>query len=627
MEKPAYQILNVANSDKIGFIGDSYTESHFSVEGKAYICKLSLFSDYNYENFAKSGDTYRGNLDRLRKGIPIYHDKLSWKDMKPKYAFFVSYTNDLKYMDEGQYLNDLRATVETVKGLGAIPIIATEYHTNFGPGLQIGLQQIAREYDCEFIDIIDMVNLVRGKDYEPFWGGTHPGTRSNHLLADHFEAYLNQLSRPRQSLKLFRLRQDFTEVEALIFNTNEERARLFKEINVGHSYLVDEKRVDNVTTAEHIPATSEYLKLQNGEEVAFKDVALISAVLPCSSRNLEDVRLDLGEFDGEVYVKDILKAPYPTPTFYQRFDLEGDYHVSVGDTYTSDNPNFKDVVFTVKEVSEESILALPYPRIATNIPGNLTKVSGKGAEIIPYPYTAIGFSNDYPEGKAQVGHYIKLQKQDGKYIIPKEILEVCTDYDKIHFLVVKPGTFTLNQVNVEWSGIEDKVYITKELKVNKAKGKELIPYNYVDEKVLGHWQVGKEQKPYIPQDGCLPEAALACVDVNEENSLTQKIGYTLSEENRAIQISVFSRYFPEIYNEEMPYEECKITLNSYDYGELCVDMTFNGRTYTQRQRVGLHWKNVKFDTILPAHTQEVEVKVYSTSKTLQVAKVSMKEMN
>ena len=107
MEKrQTYKILNIANADKIGFIGDSYTESHFSVEGKAYICKLSLFSDYNYENFAKSGDTYRGNLDRIRKHIPIYHKSLSWQEIRPKYAFFVSYTNDLKYMDEEQYLND-----------------------------------------------------------------------------------------------------------------------------------------------------------------------------------------------------------------------------------------------------------------------------------------------------------------------------------------------------------------------------------------------------------------------------------------------------------------------------------------------------------------------------------------
>ena len=623
-----YQILNVGNAEKIAFIGDSYTESHFSVEGKAYICKLSLFSDYNYENFAKSGDTYRGNLDRMRKNIPIYHDRLSWRDMKPKYGFFVSYTNDLKYMDEEQYLNDLRATIETVKGLGAIPIIATEYHTNFGPGLQIGLKQIAHEYDCEFIDIIDEVREIRGIDYMPFWGGTHPGTRSNHLLGDSFEVYLNQLPRPRQSLKLFRLRGTYTSLEALIFNTNEERAKLFKEINVGHSHLVDEKRVDDVTTAEHTQARSEYLMLQNGEAVLFQDIALISAVLPSTSLGLEYVALDLGKVEAEVYVKDIMKAPYPTPTFYQRFDIEEDYGVEVGDTYISDDPQFEGINFTVKEVTEEALLMLPYPRIATHIPGKLTKISGKGAQSIPYPYTAIGFSNDYSKGKAKIGHYVKLEQVEGKYILPQELIERVVDYDKLHFLVVKPGDFTLNQVNVEWQGIENKVYTSKPFTKKQAKGRELLPYNLVDSlAALKEWQqVGEIRVPYVPADGCLPEGTLGCVDVSETQQLMQTVHYTMEQKTREVQIIVMARYFPEIFHPEADYSTCQITKESYDYAEVCLDMVYNGKTYTQRRRVGLHWKKVTFDTVLPAFTNQVEIKVYSKDYPIQVVKVSMKEM-
>lgn len=628
MERKAkYQVLNVGNADKIGFIGDSYTESHFSVEGKAYICKLSLFSDYNYENFAKSGDTYRGNLDRMRKNMPIYHDQLSWCDIKPKYGFFVSYTNDLKYMDEEQYLNDLRATIETVKGLGAIPIIATEYHTNFGPGLQIGLKQIAHEYGCEFIDIIDQVRETRGTDYVPFWSGTHPGTRSNHLLSDNFEVYLNQLPRPRQSLKLFRLREEFTNVEALIFNTNEERAKLFKEINVGHSCLVDEKRVDDVTAAEHDPVISEYLKLQNGEAVNFKNVALISAILPSTSLGLEYVALDLGEVNADVYVKDIMKAPYPTPTFYQRFDIESRYGVEVGDTYTSDNPHFKDVIFTVKEVTDEAILALPYPRIATNIPGKLTKINGKGADTIPYPYTAIGFSNDYPKGKAQVGHYVKLERKDGKYILPKTLISQAMDYDKVHFLVVKEGEFSLNQVNIEWDGVENKVYTSKGLNRRKARGNELMPYNLVGtEEELKGWHIEEGIAPYVPADQCLPQGCSGCIDVMEDQKLSQIVNYSMSQETREVEIEIIARYFPEIFNPEEDYSKCKITKDSYDYAELCLDMVYNGRTYTQRRRVGLHWKKVTFEAILPALTDQVEVKVYSKDYPVQVVKVSMKEV-
>lgn len=628
MEKiTKYQVLNVKNADKIGFIGDSYTESHFSIEGKAYICKLSLFSDYNYENFAKSGDTYRGNLDRMRKHVPIYHDQLSWRDIKPKYGFFVSYTNDLKYMDEEQYLNDLRATIETVKGLGAIPLIATEYHVNFGPGLQIGLKQIAEEYDCELIDIIDDVRETRGADYTPFWSGTHPGTRSNHLLGDNFEVYLNQLPRPRQSLKLFRLRDTYRDIDELIFNTNEERAKLFKEINVGHNCLVDVKRVDDVTTAEHAPIKSEYLMLQNGEAVSFQDIALISAVLPSTSLGLEYVALDLGEVEVEVYVKDIIKAPYPTPTFYQRFDIETNYGVKVGDIYTSDNPHFERINFTVKEVTEKAILALPYPRIATNISGKLTKVSGEGAKSISYPYTAIGFSNDYPKGKAKVGHYVKLNKVDGKYVIPKELIEVAVDYDKLHFLVVKPGQFNLNQVNIEWEGVENKVYTSKPFVKRKARGQELLSYNFVDTlEALKAWQVEENKVPYMPADYCLPQGRVGCIDISEHQKLIQTINYPMKQETREVQITVLARYFPGIFNPEADDSICQITKDSYDYADVCIDMVYNGRTYTQRRRVGLHWKKVTFDAVLPALTDQVELKVYSSSHSVQVVKVSMKEI-
>lgn len=622
-------ILNIENAEKIGFIGDSYTESHFSIEGKAYICKLSLFSDYNYENFAKSGDTYRGNLDRMRKELPIYHDKLSWKDFRPKYAFMVSYTNDLKYMDEEQYLNDLRATIETVKGLGALPIISTEYHSNFGPGLQIGLRQVAKEYDCEYIDILADVERTRGKDYVPFWSGTHPGTRSNHLMGDPFESYLNKLPRPRQSLKVFRLREDFRDIEELIFNTNEERAKLFKEINVGHNALVDVKEVDNVTAAAHAPVTSEYLKLQNGEDVVFNNVALISAVLPSTSLGLESLALDLGDLDAKVYVKDIMKAPYPTPTFYQRFDLEDNYKINVGDVYKSDNPHFENVEFTIKEVSEESVLTLPYPRIATNIPGTLTKVRGEGDEVIPYPYTAIGFSNDYPSGKARVGHYVELEEKDGKYEVPMSLLRNCVDYDKVHFIVVKEGQFAISTLNVEWSGVENKVYRTSEMRVTRAKGKELIKSSVIGTKEgINDWSVNGKVDCYVPTDGCLPKGCPACIDLVEGQAVVQTVAYETAEEAREVQITVLSRYFPDIYDSNMPYEQCAITLNSYDYIDVYVDMIYNGKVFTQKTKVGLHWKEAVLDTILPAHTEEVTLRVYTQdARRLQLCKVSVKEMN
>lgn len=607
------QKINIANADKIGFIGDSYTESHFSVEGKAYICKLSLFSDYNYENFAKSGDTYRGNLDRLRKELPIYHDVLSWKDIKPKYAFLVSYTNDLKYMDEAQYLNDLRAMIETVKGLGALPIIATEYHANFGPGLQIGLRQLAYEYDCDLVDILDEVKAVRGIDYEPFWSGTHPGTRSNHLMGDQFEYYLDQLPRPRQSLKLFRARDNYHDLDELIFNTNEERAKLFKEINVGHNALVDPKQVDRVTTAPHEKIVSEYLELQNGKPVTFKDWALISAVLPSSALGIDYLALDLGDLEAEVYVKDIVALPYPTPTFYQRFDIEEEHGIEVGDTYISDNPHFKDVIFTIEEVSEDGVLALPYPRIATNISGHLIKVGGKGPDKVFYPYTAIGFSDDYPEGKPQVGHYVKIGRESGKYVVPTHLIGQCMDYDKVHFIVKKQGNFSISELNVEWCGVENKVYKSKSLQGKSFKGKELLVEDKGQQQLLS----------CIPDDKCLPKPCDHCIALEEDDFISKQVYFKSEEITREALVEVIARYFPKVYDPEEDYDQCEITLDSYDFGKVSIACIFEGKAFKQEQRVGLHWKRLQFPIILPADVEQFELRIYAKDKKLQIAKVSV----
>ena len=53
-------------------------------------------------------------------------------------------------------------------------------------------------------------------------------------------------------------------------------------------------------------------------------------------------------------------------------------------------------------------------------------------------------------------------------------------------------------------------------------------------------------------------------------------------------------------------------------------MVYNGKTFTQRRRVGMHWKNVIFDVALPSYTDQVELKIYSEGKEVQVVKVSMK---
>lgn len=622
--------LTFGNVDRIGAIGDSYTESHYTLKGKAYICKLSQFSDYNWENFARSGDTYRGNLDRIRNGEAIYHSKLSWKDYKPTYALCISYTNDMKYMSMEQYLNDLRAVIETVKSLGAIPIIATEYHSAYGAGLQNGLIGVANEYGLDVINILPKSTALRGNDYVPFWGGSHPGTRTNHILSDPLEAYFNKMPRPFQSLKVFRKR-DFIEVNSLddlVFNSNVERAKKFKEIMIGHSAINKPEEYDNCTTSANSKIISEYLKLLNGESVEFKDYALIDAILPSTARDLEWVDLKISEPNCKVYIKDVLSKPYPTPTFYQRFDFNGSYNIKVGDTYRSDDPKFKDRLFVVKEVQNGTVLMSPCERISSE-DGTLTKVSGSGDSSISYFYTAVGFSSNYPAGKLNIGHWVELSQKNGVCRVHKRYLEKCMDYDKISFLLYKSGNFSLSNISVDFKGS-----ITKSRKTLQRTKVNSLPTNstqLLSEQFMGNssqlqgWKTTGSIAPYMPIDGVLPRKCVGCIDIDQSKTIQQNITVnTIDGEDAKVVVRIWARYFPKIFDKNtMVYpSDSEITEDTFDYADITLTMIINGREFQMTDLVGLGWKEVEFETLIPSGVSTATVKVSSRNKKIQVCKVA-----
>lgn len=55
------------------------------------------------------------------------------------------------------------------------------------------------------------MQIVRGADHAAYWGGSHAGTRPNALQSDNYEKFLQTLERPNHSIKLFRLRDNYSE--------------------------------------------------------------------------------------------------------------------------------------------------------------------------------------------------------------------------------------------------------------------------------------------------------------------------------------------------------------------------------------------------------------------------------
>lgn len=622
-------VIKMDNVDRIGFIGDSYTESHYTLKGKAYINKLSLFSDYNFENFAQSGDTYRGNLNRIRKHQAIYHSKMSWTDFKPTYALLISYTNDLKYMNTEQYLNDLRAVIESVKALGAIPIVATEYHHNFGNGIQTALQGVANEYGLDFINLLPKAKALRGKDYTPFWGGSHPGTRTNHILCDQLEPYFKRMPRPFQSIKIFRPRNANATKEELIFNSNVERARKFKEIMVGHSAINNPEEYDNCTNSRNSKVTSEYLKLLNNEDVIFNNHALIDVVLPSTSHSINEIDLQLSNNLVNVYIKDTLAQPYPTPSFFQRFDFTGKPTFVKGAKYTSNDPKLGSQQFTVAEVQDGTVLMSPCSRVSSEN-GTLTKVSGEGDATVDYFYTAIGFSSDYPEGKLDVGHWTKINLVDGKFKVTKDLVNRCMDYDKISFLLECNGEFRFSDIKVFMDGV-----ITKSRQTLKRSSINVLPYNAqqmlneqffgTSEQVAG-WKKTQSTPPYVPVDKVLPVDCSGCIDITPTKIVSQTVNFTSSSiDDRKAIVRVWARYFPPIFNQAtMNYpQDSHITEDTFDYAELCIATRISGKDFEVTDLVGLHWKELEFEIFVPSDINSFDLRIYSKDKDIQLAKASM----
>lgn len=638
----AWNKINLSNVDRIGFIGDSYTDSHYTPKGKAYINKLSLFSDYNFENMAVSGDTYRGQLDKIRNGKCKYHSKLSWKDFRPKYAVLTSYTNDLKYMNHEQYGNDLRAVIETVKSLGSEPIISTEYHKNFGMGLGLLLNQVASEYNCEVMDFTSRSIYQNNTIHNKYWGGSHPGVRANEVISNPMEKYLSNLPRPVQSMKIFRPRNGETNKENLKFNTNKERAKLFKEIMVGHSALRDPKYYDCLDTySSNDVITSEYLKLQNKEKVLFNDIALVDCILPTTSTHLEGLRLNLDlstTVTPRVWVLDTLKYPYSLPQYYRRFDVVNadSLNLTVGDKYYSSN--YPSVTLTLHHIVKgtgdgggDSLFFSPNNNSIPTRAGELIKVSGNGVDNIPYSYSAVGFDENYPTDKQIIGNWVEVPLTDGYYTLTTEQLVACVNQDKVSFLVEQSGAFNITNVEVEWIGQANKPLKAKPFKPVEYVGEEMIT-NYLVGNDLANWTVEGSITPYVPVDDRLPVNNTKCIDV----SPTQKVKTTITYPNTKGQIhetpvclKVLGRYFPPVFdpNTQNYPQDSKITEDSFDYVEVKVDVTLDGDTYTFKDLVGLHWTDLEFKFNLPYNTSSMEVKVYTDTETIQLAQVSLKTLS
>jgi hypothetical protein len=330
--------INLINCSKIVCIGDSYTESFYCLSRKSWINILSSFLDWNFENYGISGINMPNLIANLRNNVS-YYESVAPRDYNGTYAIIASHTNDYTAgvmnatVHLETYLNNMRTLCRIVKSLGMIPIMCSEWvniavpngTTSYSDLIGASLSILAQEEGGIYIDVLYKAQPMQGNLNTPFFGGNHPGTRSNslvwHTLLKELQA---KLPRPKTSLKLFKLRSavTVTTVADLYFKDNLERAKLFQEIQVSENRIADAHAnyyddldawvalgAGRLTTKE-----SEYLKLRKGASISMTDYSLISCVLPTEKKNIAALSLTLSETTVAVYYKDVLNDVWVSVT-------------------------------------------------------------------------------------------------------------------------------------------------------------------------------------------------------------------------------------------------------------------------------------------------------------------------
>jgi hypothetical protein len=543
-------IVDLTNIDRIVAIGDSYTESCYTIKDKAWLSKVSLLTEYNYDNFAIAGDTYYGQLTKIRNGSYEYakNSNMTWEKLHPTHALLMSKANDTpKYNSPCQpYIYNMAATIETIKGLGAIPIIATEYHVKDQEFTQTAFDYYAKKYGGYFIDLTEKAYVLRGSangsnaysDYKQFWSDSHPGTRVNHIFADTVTNYINKnLPRPYSSIKIFRARDNsnINDLDQYLFGNVEERAEKFKEISICHSALNESKYYDNCTQKPYSRIESEYFKLMSELPVEFDKICLIDVILPTTIHDIETVELITNKLNNvDCYVKDVLAAPYPNTGTADKIG----HYTKLNQFGLVEGQTLK------RAVDCDKITFL----LVGNDKFNLTNVQ-------------IKFKGDITKTRSVAAYNNTLT----------------TNCENERECLLNATTF-------------DEDNISKWLKYDQTPC-QLIPS--------------------VPADTILPYGITKMITLTPENeAILQRINVKKPKGttyNNNYKIKIWARYFPDIFDAETKSypEESIITDDSFDWAKLNIHLYAFDRDVTNKifvkmpKLIGLHWTEVELDITLP----------------------------
>jgi hypothetical protein len=653
---PAANIVNqldVGSSDKIIVFGDSIGCGFYNPRNKSWISKLSLFSDWSFENWSVSGGTYQTVLQQLLNDTTNVSSfpfgQVSFRDYKGSRVFLMCETNDQAWETQMQFVNDLKMVVKMCRDFGLVPTICSMYLNQSGyfpNGIQTLMRNVAEDMDVDFVDLRRHGKLFAPASFNSAeWQAPHPGVRANALIADPLEKYLKGVDQPRKSFKLFRMRSSVSPgsapYDALMVDGLYDRAAVFEEIDVGHDAMLTGATHCDALTAQSGNYTtgvveSEHMLLRSGFNVPF--VTGFGLIEACFPEMPDEVRLVLNDPNITVYVKDVLATPLPvTLNRYQGFVPSGSPSVSVGATYSSSNISG---TFTYVGTWNGELMFTPAVSGKTAISaGTLTKTSGTGDATIGYNSSNIGYDQQYYTWYGlPPGHWTEVTGNNGVYALESLDLRSKVRRNKISFLLCESGGFYLSAPRVMYRSSQKraieprKTYYRGQSEFRPPRGAELLTHNYTSN--MAGWTVTGSLTPGVPGDAQMPQdpatgsAMTNCVVIDPSDYLSQTFTWTPSyEDDLEVEITIYARNYPALA------DPSPITADSFDWALLEIDIVTNaGVTAPKLEKCSLWWNELKFRTILPLGDSSATLVLKPANgasgvSTIQVAYASVKLVN
>lgn len=329
LETAERHVVGLGNSDRILLLGPSYGAGHYNPAGKNWISKAANWTDHLVENFSFSGETVAMLLDRIRTNTVSAYAPIAPRAMNCAYVMICEGYNSANHATNrvtfAVWLESLRKACETIRAMGAIPIVATEWQAVYERGAHAALKALADEAGALFLDLVPHAQRVAaGAPNVDFWrpptAERHPGVRTNHVIADQAARLFESLPRPRNALKLFRRRGAgaLASLDDLMYRDTFERSSKWRGLLLNQVSMssASERYLDRLTTnaadyTNSMVTQSEALLLQNGGTVALGEHALLEIVVDAEARNVERARLTLSDPAVAVYIRDGFVSPYP----------------------------------------------------------------------------------------------------------------------------------------------------------------------------------------------------------------------------------------------------------------------------------------------------------------------------